>query len=160
MGDISPHFSRKDFACACGCGFNEPHPALVAGLEALRSLAQSPITITGPLRCRKRNATTPGAAKTGSYHQPQFDGSGWAADIRIAGLDTATAMYRLAEQIDVFHGGGIGLYHEDGHRPRIHVDVRGRMARWAKWNKLDMNVPEFREREAALAHGEDERIIT
>jgi hypothetical protein len=38
-------------------------------------------------------------------------------------------MYRLAQEVPGFYGGGIGLYPDDGF---IHVDVRGHEARWAK----------------------------
>jgi len=36
MGDLSPHFSRHEFACRDGCGYDTPEPELLAALEELR----------------------------------------------------------------------------------------------------------------------------
>jgi len=32
MGDLSPHFSRREFACPC-CGWDNIHPSVIAMLE-------------------------------------------------------------------------------------------------------------------------------
>jgi hypothetical protein len=38
MGDLSAHFSRSEFACKCGCGFDDVKPDLIEALEALRAI--------------------------------------------------------------------------------------------------------------------------
>lgn len=35
MGDITPHFSRFEFTCRCGCGFDDIAPETVEKLEKL-----------------------------------------------------------------------------------------------------------------------------
>ncbi|MEN6585978.1 MAG: D-Ala-D-Ala carboxypeptidase family metallohydrolase, partial [Sulfuricella sp.] len=74
---LSPNFTRAEFACKCGCGFAEPDPALVTGLQALRDALGKPIIITSGCRCAKHNTAEGGAKR--SMHV-----AGKAADIRVA----------------------------------------------------------------------------
>lgn len=116
MGDLSEHFSRKEFACKCGCGFDKVSPALVEKLEKLRALCGGkPMSINSGCRCVKHNKAVGGSAN--SQHL-----RGTAADVRqVPGL-TIDQMAKLAEQAGF---DGIGKY-----AGRIHVDVRGTPARW------------------------------
>ena len=66
----------------------------------------------------------------GSFPQLLYRLRGMAADIVIGELDVYR-MALLAEQIDEFRGGGMGIY-PDTNPPFIHVDVRDGRARWAK----------------------------
>lgn len=120
MGDLTKNFSRAEFACKC-CGKIVVEPRLVEALQRLRDLANMPIRVISGYRCKEHN-TKVGGAKN-SYHT-----KGVAADIVIDDLSVAQ-MYRLAEEIEEFHNGGIGAYPDDGF---IHVDVRDGRARWAK----------------------------
>lgn len=53
MGDLTPHFSRSEFACKCGCGFDHISLELVSKLECLRSIIRQPIIINSGCRCPK-----------------------------------------------------------------------------------------------------------
>lgn len=130
MGDISEHFSRDEFACP-HCGQSVIAPGLIDALEELRALAPSAIRITSGYRCPEHNKSVGGAS--GSQHQ-----NGVGVDIAIADL-TVEQMYVLAEQVDGFRNGGLGVY-DDGH---LHIDVRGRRARWFKAKGKTVSVKDF-----------------
>lgn len=117
MGDLSPHFSRAEFACHCGCGFTVPNMALVELLEKLRAHVGKPIKIMSGCRCRHHNRVVGGAKQ--SQHT-----LGNAADIKIEGMTPDEVAHRAALLLNP--GGGIGVY------PSFtHVDVRaGGAARW------------------------------
>lgn len=117
MGDISNHFNRGEFSCACGCGFNTVDVKLIELLEHLRTFFNAPLIVTSGCRCHEYNALIGGARS--SQHT-----RGMAADIRISGV-TPTA---IAAEAGVFLGntGGIGTYES-----WVHVDVRSNgPARW------------------------------
>jgi uncharacterized protein YcbK (DUF882 family) len=122
-GDLSPHFSRREFACPC-CSHALVTPRLVDALELLRTKAGGrAIHITSGYRCARYNRRVGGRPR--SQHI-----EGAAADIRINGL-SVEEMYRLARQIPAFRDGGIGVYPQESF---IHVDVRRAPARWARVN--------------------------
>jgi hypothetical protein len=114
------YFTKRELSCPC-CSKDGATDELVAALDQLREIAKSPIVVHSAYRCAIHNTVVGGAAD--GYH-PQ----GKAADIHIPGL-TLRQMFNLTLQVPAFANGGIGLY--DG-KPFIHVDVRGRMARWAR----------------------------
>lgn len=118
MGDLSENFSRSEFACKCGCGFDDVDPALVRALEELRALAGGPLHILSGCRCPKHNKKVGGA--THSQHV-----LGRAADVQSHEL-TPAQLAKLAEEVPRFKTGGIGRYHTF-----THVDVRAGRARWA-----------------------------
>jgi zinc D-Ala-D-Ala carboxypeptidase len=123
VGDLSKDFSRHEFVCkGTGCcgGCAPMHPDLIAGLQQLRDKIGRNLTITSGFRCKTHNERVGG--ETGSYHT-----LGMAADVlRPPGM-MPTEMAKIAETIDVFANGGIGIYPN-----RIHVDVRQGKARWRK----------------------------
>ena len=94
---------------------------LVDGLEILRrKCGNAPITVTSGFRCWARNELVGGASK--SKHL-----DGMAADIVVAGFHPLEVA-DIAERIEVFSHGGIGIYTDHGF---THVDVRhGGPARW------------------------------
>ena len=116
MGDLSAHFSKKEFACKCGCGTCKPAPALIEKLEKFRELCGGePMHINSAHRCAKHNK-----ASGGSPHSQHLLGK--AADVRkIPGM-SIDKMAHLAEQAGF---NGIGKY-----RSFVHVDVRDTKARW------------------------------
>jgi uncharacterized protein YcbK (DUF882 family) len=117
---LKSYFKAREFACKCGCGLSKPSAVLLNALNDLRALAGVPITITGPLRCESHNRAQKLA--TNSRHcPPHCDG----VDIVIKGR-SVKEMALLALQIPAFRNGGVGLYSN-----RIHVDTRGKAARWA-----------------------------
>jgi uncharacterized protein YcbK (DUF882 family) len=119
MGDLSAHFSRKEFECRC-CGRLQLNQRLLDGLETLRDLAGVPVVINAGYRCAQHNQEVGGVSDSEHTH-------GLAADIRMAGL-SLQQMYELALQVPQFAAGGIGAY--DDHF--LHVDVRDHHARWAR----------------------------
>ncbi len=119
MGDLSPHFSKRELACRC-CGELMIVPALLDALERLRELAERPIQIHAGYRCPAHNQEVGGVSDSEHTH-------GMAADIAIPGL-TLQQMYELALQVPAFREGGVGAY--DG--GFLHVDVRTHAARWAR----------------------------
>ena len=117
MGDLSTHFSRAEFACHCGCGFNRPNQELINKLEEMRRMAGKPIKVISGCRCRAHNRAIGGAVK--SQHT-----LGNAADIIIDGM-TPDEVAIVASNV-LYARGGIGVY-----RTFTHIDVRpGGMARW------------------------------
>lgn len=119
MGDLSPHFNKKEFACK-DCGESNINMDLVFALEQLRDIVQKPIIVHSAYRCPEKNAAVGGVSQ--SQHM-----LGNAADINIPGL-TVQEMYDAAMQVPAFKGGGIGVYDTNF----IHVDVRHNIARWAR----------------------------
>jgi uncharacterized protein YcbK (DUF882 family) len=119
MGDLSQHFSRKEFECRC-CGRLQLDSHLIEGLEVLRVLAGVPVVVNAGYRCPRHNQEVGGVPN--SEHT-----RGLAADIRLPGL-SLQQMYELATQVAQFAEGGIGVYDGDF----LHVDVRGHRARWAR----------------------------
>jgi uncharacterized protein YcbK (DUF882 family) len=119
MGDLSPHFSRREFECRC-CGRMLLDQRLLDGLEQLRKLAGMPLVINAGYRCPRHNDEVGGVPDSEHTH-------GLAADIRLPGL-SLQQMYELALEIPQFAHGGIGVYDDDF----LHVDVRVHHARWAR----------------------------
>lgn len=111
MGDLSAHFSTKEFTCKCGCGFSKVDKTLINKLEQLRTLCgNKPITITSGCRCSKYSPTVGGF--TNDAHT-----KGIAADIIIKGMSPADVA-AAAEKVGF---SGIGLM-----RNATHVDVRNK----------------------------------
>ena len=119
MGDLSPHFSKSEFACRC-CAKLHVQRRLIDALEELRMRAGKPILVHDGYRCPEHNQQVGGV--TNSEHV-----RGMAADIEVNGL-TLQEMYELALQVPDFAEGGIGVY--DG--GFLHVDVRPHASRWAR----------------------------
>jgi len=119
MGDLTPHFSRKEFACKCGCGSNDISLRLVATLETFRTLVGRPIRILSGCRCSSHNKQVGG--KANSYHL-----IGRAADIRVDGVEIAK-LHSLARGSKLFNG--IGYYPS---RNFIHLDNRIRPGYWTE----------------------------
>ena len=120
MEKLSENFTREEFACKCGCGFDDVDPRLVSGLQKLRYRAGVPIHINSACRCDEHNKAVGGVPRRkdgtgGSYHL-----YGKAADIVITGM-TPKQMAECAEHIPEFKTGAIITYLRKGF---IHVDVR------------------------------------
>lgn len=76
MGDLTAHFSRAEFSCRCGCGYDTIDISLVLDLERLRAKV-GPIKINSGCRCEKHNAAI-GGAKNSSHTM------GKAVDVAVA----------------------------------------------------------------------------
>jgi uncharacterized protein YcbK (DUF882 family) len=73
MGDLTKNFDRSEFACQCGCGFDNIDKRLVDVLQYIRNVV-GPIRITSGCRCPYHNHSVGGNPT--SAHM-----SGLAADI-------------------------------------------------------------------------------
>lgn len=102
------YFTRAEFTCKCGCGFDEISHELVQILDALREHFDSPCTVTSGCRCEAHNKIWNGAPR--SQHL-----LGNAADIRIKGIHPALVA-ELAIQLGAT---GTKVYNTF-----THVDVR------------------------------------
>jgi len=129
MGDLSAHFSLAEFRCKCGkCGLpTGVNPPLIEGLETLRAMAGRPVNVNSGARCPHHNRAVGGSIWSQHIVTPQkpiLD----AADVAIAGFGSKQ-LFLMAEQIPQFLTGGIGYYPG---KAFVHVDVRGRKARWMR----------------------------
>ncbi|MFA5409430.1 MAG: D-Ala-D-Ala carboxypeptidase family metallohydrolase [Bacilli bacterium] len=110
-----PNFTRDEFACGCGCGFDEIDPLIVSTLQRLRDEVQRPVIVNSGCRCRSHNAAVKGSKS--SQHL-----RGKAADIKIEGMtsreifDTLRRLYLDGELY-------VGYVYAINGRS-VHVDVR------------------------------------
>jgi uncharacterized protein YcbK (DUF882 family) len=117
---LSEHFSRAEFACRCGCGFDSIAISLVRCLEDLRRVVGHPITILSGCRCVRHNKAVGG--EPDSLHL-----GGYAADICAPGVP-AWRLYLLARDLPF---GGFGLSDEQCF---LHLDIRSKPAKWCYKN--------------------------
>ncbi len=116
MGDLSAHFSRSEFACKCGCGFDTVDIDLVYALQDIRD-ALGPVTIDSGCRCKAHNIAIGGSAKS----QHMF---ARAADFRVKDVPApAVQDFVEARWPDRY---GLGKY-----KNWTHLDTRRSRARWA-----------------------------
>ena len=78
MGDLTKNFSRSEFACNCGCGFDKVDPRLPPMCQTIRDAMGQAIRINSGCRCEKHNQ----AAGSTSKDSPHTHG--WAADLSCA----------------------------------------------------------------------------
>ena len=116
MGDLSKHFSRYEFACKCGCGYDTVDAELITVLEALREHFDRPVTINSGCRCSEHNENIEGGKK--SQHL-----IGRAADIVVKKVDSAVVYRYLTDRY-------IGKYGIGGYAGFTHIDTRSKRARW------------------------------
>jgi len=77
MGDLTPNFSRREFACKCGCGFDDISMDLVRMLQYAREEAEAPFALTSGCRC-KAHCLAIGSKATSSHIK------GLAVDVQAA----------------------------------------------------------------------------
>ena len=112
---LFPNFTRDEFACGCGCGFDEIDPLIVTTLQRLRDEVQRPVIVNSGCRCKSHNAAVKGAPQ--SQHM-----QGKAADIRIDGM-TSRQIFDVIRRLYLDGEIYVGyVYAINGNS--IHVDVR------------------------------------
>jgi uncharacterized protein YcbK (DUF882 family) len=117
MGDLSKDFSRHEFACKDGCGFDTVDAELIDVLQRLRDHFCRRVTINSGCRCDKRNKAVGGAEN--SQHK-----LGRAADIVVDGFPPESVQHYLEGQYPGVYG--IGRYNTF-----THIDTRSNgPARW------------------------------
>lgn len=57
MGDLTKNFSRKEFACKCGCGFDDINLTVVKLCQEIRDALDEPLKVNSGCRCEAHNAT-------------------------------------------------------------------------------------------------------
>ena len=115
---LSQHFYRDEFECSCGCGFDTVDSELLEILENVRTYFGVPFSPNSSARCREHNRGV-GGSETSQHRL------GRAADITIEGVTTARVYHYLdANYPDQY---GMGIYNSF-----VHIDSRGRKARWDK----------------------------
>ena len=116
MGDLSKNFSRHEFECKCGCGFDEVDLSLVCLLQGLRDHFGKPVVITSACRCHEHNELVGGSPN--SKHK-----EGIAADIKVKGVSPKDVQLYLEKR----YVGDLGI---GSYSTFTHVDVRCGCARW------------------------------
>lgn len=76
--DVVPNFTRAEFACKCGCGFDDINLDLVQDLQKIRTGLGDQMIITSGCRCVTHNARVGG--EWNSHHL-----EGDAADCYVVG---------------------------------------------------------------------------
>jgi uncharacterized protein YcbK (DUF882 family) len=66
MGDLTTNFSRREFACRCGCGADHICPQLLAILQQIREAVGHMLEIESGVRCMDHNLRVGG--KPNSAH--------------------------------------------------------------------------------------------
>ena len=113
-GDLTEHFNRAEFACKCGCGFDDVDPKLAALCETIRVAADAPVKVNSGCRCAKHNKKV-GSLATNSYHT-----RGKAADLS-CGIG-AKALYELIQGL--YEAGKLpGLEYCLRYPTFVHIDV-------------------------------------
>ena len=116
MGDLSPHFNRKEFECKCGCGQDTVDHELIKVLEDAREYFNRPISINSANRCEVHNRNVGGSAT--SQHLVSK-----AADIVVKDTPPDVVFeYFSNKYLDKY---GIGCY-----TIFSHIDVRKEKERW------------------------------
>jgi uncharacterized protein YcbK (DUF882 family) len=125
--NITEHFSLREFHCKDGT----PYPLewiktrlkpLCEALEIIRKVTGKPLVILSGYRTKEWNKKVGGANE--SYHT-----KGMAADFTPVGFD----IVRLGNIIDTYQKNGVlprGGLHVDKEKNFIHIDIRGKIARW------------------------------
>ena len=112
---MAKYFKEQEFACK-HCGEVKIAPGLLDLLDAIREEFGSPLIVTSGYRCEAHNLAVKGAKD--SQHV-----LGTAADLKPANGD----LERLKGICDRLNPrGGVGL----NYKSFVHVDVRGKRARW------------------------------
>lgn len=110
------YFTKAEFACRCGCGFDEINPVLVEILDAMRGHLEIPCKVNSGCRCAAHNKAVGGAK-----HSQHLLGN--AADIRFAGVTPAV----VAELAMQYGATGTKVY-----AAFTHVDCRPG-PEWHEW---------------------------
>lgn len=111
-----PYFSREEFACDCGCGFDAVDIELLFVVTDMRKHFGKPVRFNSANRCIKHNHDEGGA--DGSEHI-----NGVAGDITVDDIHPDKVADYLEKKYPNKYG--IGRY-----RGRTHIDVRPYKARW------------------------------
>lgn len=108
-------FIRSEFACKCGCGYDDVDLGLVTTLQALRYAVARPVVIISGCRCSEHNARVGGSPR--SQHM-----TGRAADIHVRGM-SSKQVEDVLKLLYLRHTAYVGYVYAVSPRS-LHVDVR------------------------------------
>lgn len=112
MGDLSRHFSRVEFKCACGaCDCDTVDSDLLTVLEFVREHFKKRVTVTSGHRCLSHNKSIGGSPR--SQHL-----KGRAADIIVDDVDPSS-VYEFLDSSSYRNDISIGKY-----ETFTHIDTR------------------------------------
>ena len=106
---LSANFSVYEFACSCGCGYDDIDLKLVEKLQCLRDLVGKPVVVTSGCRCHDYNRHIGGVISS-----PHLEGL--AADIQVEGM-TPVTLAIIANRIQYIR---IGIYPAT----HLHIDIK------------------------------------
>jgi uncharacterized protein YcbK (DUF882 family) len=110
---MTPHFSKEELACKCGCGML-PAKDFIEKLEAIRVVYAKPMRVNSAARCPEHNAKVSSTGRTGPHT------TGRAIDIGVSGHD-AHELLRIAMRVGYFRG--VGVSQKGPHASRLlHFD--------------------------------------
>ena len=115
MGDLTADFSRSEFACKCGCGFDTVDFALVTILQKGRDHLGRPIKINSGARCWKYHVELYEREGLGQPPENSQHLIGRAADVVVAGIDPGL----VAEVLAQYGATGLKVY-----KHFTHADTR------------------------------------
>ena len=107
---MTPHFSKAELACKCGCGML-PAQDFMDKIEALRRSLGFPLKVTSAARCPDHNAKMSGTGRTGPHT------TGRAIDLAVS----HSQAYMLVSSAMSAGFTGIGVQQKGGGR-FIHLD--------------------------------------
>lgn len=109
---LTPHFSRDELACKCGCARMEIPREFLNKLENLRQACGFPFTISSGYRCPDYNARVSGTGRAGPHTKA-------AVDVQVAGANA----WVLVSMATRYGFRGIGVSQKGAHGSRfIHLD--------------------------------------
>ena len=120
LGDLSTNFSRAEFACKCGCGFDAINLDLVTKLQILRNELGTSIKVHSGCRCPAHNQAQGG--KPDSEHL-----TGEGADLECVGSAARYEMKKAIYSRRLFNRIGNG-------DSFIHVGVSKTLPNNVEWN--------------------------
>lgn len=110
MGDLTRNFSRSEFACKCGCGFDDVSKELVLTLQDLRDHFGEAVNVTSACRCKAHNAKV-GGAKASKHLL------GVAADVKVRNK----SLFSVYEYLSKKYSGKFGVIEYSSF---VHIDMR------------------------------------
>ena len=87
------HFKQSEFACKCGCGFDNINLKLVKILDEIREYFGQPVIVTSGCRCANHNAKQKGSSPNSRHI------SGKAADIVVRNVDKSKVLAKCKEYV-------------------------------------------------------------
>lgn len=111
---MTPHFSKAELQCHCGCHKTKMDPDFLVKLEDLRRAFNKPISPSSAYRCPSNNTKISKTGQNGPHT------TGKAIDIPVSGEDA----YDLVQLAFLVGFSGIGISQRGPHKKRfIHLDT-------------------------------------